>query len=294
VDSFDGIFEFVAVAQTGGFSAAAKQLNCSTSHISRQVSRLEKRLGSRLFARTTRQIKLTENGEFYFLQCQQLITGLQHANEQVSNQTYMLNGTLRVSAAGGFAESHIAPALMAFAKLHPELKVDINFNSQIVNFVEDRIDFAVRYGELNDSNLIARKLISRTMMLVASPDYLNAFGTPTHPSQLKDHRCIITNSDQWGFNINGAKRTIKITGHWRSNNTNVVLKACEQGLGIAYMPESTFTQSVKQNKLTAILTPYCLTDATSWIVYQNKQFMPLRARLAIDFLLQYFANWDET
>ncbi|KPV95874.1 HTH-type transcriptional regulator DmlR [Pseudoalteromonas sp. P1-9] len=291
MDSFEGIFEFVAVAESGGFSAAAKKLGCSTSHISRQVSRLEERLGSRLLARTTRQISLTENGEFYYQQCKYLVHGLQQANEQVTQQQYQLNGTLRVSAAGGFAENFVAPALMTFAKNHPELSIDIDFNSRMVNFIEDGIDFAIRYGELHDSNLIARKLISRSMMLVASPEYLAKYGTPNHPNQLKSHRCILANSDHWTFNIDGIKQSIKVSGNWQSNNSNVVLDACEQGLGIAYMPDSTFTKSIKQNKLVPILVPYCISGATSWIVYQNKQFMPLRARLAIDYLLEYFAKW---
>lgn len=291
MDSFEGIFEFVAVAESGGFSATAKKLGCSTSHISRQVSRLEERLGSRLLARTTRQISLTENGEFYYQQCKYLVNGLQQANEQVTQQQYQLNGTLRVSAAGGFAENFVAPALMTFAKDHPELSIDIDFNSRMVNFIEDGIDFAIRYGELNDSNLIARKLISRSMMLVASPDYLAKYGTPNHPNQLKSHRCILANSDHWTFNIDGIKQSIKVSGNWQSNNSNVVLDACEQGLGIAYMPDSTFTKSIKQKKLVPILAPYCITGATSWIVYQNKQFMPLRARLAIDYLLEHFAKW---
>ena len=291
MDSFEGIFEFLAVSESGGFSAAAKKLNCSTSHVSRQVSRLEERLGSRLLARTTRQISLTENGEFYYQQCKQLVIGLQQANEQLSQQQYQLSGTLRVSAAGGFAESYIAPALMEFAKQHPELNIEIDFNSRLVNFVEDGIDFAIRYGELNDSNLIARKLISRSMMVVANPEYLKTYGIPNHPNQLKSHRCIIANNDQWAFNINGTKQSVKVTGNWRSNNANVVREACEQGLGIAYMPESTFTESIEQQKLVPLLDSYCIKGATSWIVYQNKQFMPLRARLAIDFLLERFAKW---
>ncbi|KZN48570.1 LysR family transcriptional regulator [Pseudoalteromonas luteoviolacea CPMOR-2] len=292
MDSFEGIFEFVAVAESGGFSAAAKKLGCSTSHISRQVARLEKRTGSVLFARTTRQINLTENGAFYYQQCKQLVTGLQQANERLNQQQFDLSGTLKVSAAGAFAERYIAPALMEFAAQHPELNIEIDFNSRMVNFVEDGIDFAIRYGELNDSNLIARKLISRSMMVVASPSYLDAHGTPNHPNQLKSHRCIIANNDHWTFNIDDTKQSIKVTGNWRSNNANVVLEACKQGLGIAYMPQSTFTESLAQKSLVPILEPYCISGATSWIVYQNKQFMPLRARLAIDFLLARFSSWD--
>jgi DNA-binding transcriptional LysR family regulator len=291
MDSFDGIFEFVAVAQSGSFSSAAKKLGCSTSHVSRQISRLEKRIGCILFARSTRQINLTENGTFYYQQCKQLVTGLQQANERLDQQQFNLSGTLKVSAAGGFAESYIAPALMEFAKQHAELTIDIDFNSRMVNFVEDGVDFAIRYGELTDSNLIARKLIRREMTAVASPYYLKKFGTPTHPAQLKHHRCIIANNDHWVFNIDGTKQTIKVTGNWRSNNSNVVLQACEQGFGIAYMPHSTFSDSIQRGELVPILNDFSISGATSWIVYQNKQFMPLRARLAIDFLVEKFAHW---
>lgn len=290
MESFDGIFEFVAVAETGGFSAAAKQLGCSTSHVSRQVSRLEHRLGCVLLARTTRQINLTENGAFYYQQGKQLITGLQQANERLNQQQFNLNGTLRVSAAGGFAEKQVAPALMRFAKRHPELTIDIDFNSRMVNFVEDGIDFAIRYGQLTDSNLIARKLVSRSMRLVASPEYLAHHSVPNHPNQLKNHKCIIANNDHWSFSLDGTVQSIKVSGSWRSNNSNVVVEAAEQGLGLAYLPESTFAESIKNKRLVPLLEDYSVKGATSWIVYQNKQFMPLRVRLAIDYLLDTFSQ----
>jgi len=292
MESFEGIIEFVAVAESHGFSAAARQLGCSTSHISRQVARLEERVGCALLARSTRQVNLTENGTAYYHQCKELVIGLQQANEQVNQQQLQLNGTLRVSAAGGFAEHFVAPALMAFAQQHPQLTVEIDFNSRMVNFVEDEVDFAVRYGELADSSLIARKLISRPMMAAASPEYLKQNGTPSHPNQLKNHSCIISNNDHWLFNIAGNQKSIKVRGRWRSNNANVVANACEQGLGIAYMPKSTFKDGIKNNKLVGILEPFWGTGASSWIVYKNRHFQPLRARLAIDFLISNFSDWD--
>ncbi len=294
MESFEGIIEFVAVAESRGFSAAAKQLGCSTSHVSRQVARLEERLGCALLARSTRQVNLTENGTDYYHQCKELVIGLQQANEQVNQQQLQLNGTLRVSAAGGFAEHFVAPALMTFAQQHPQLTVEIDFNSRMVNFVDDEVDFAVRYGELADSSLIARKLISRPMMAAASPEYLKQYGTPTHPNQLKNHSCIISNNDHWLFAVDGNQKNIRVRGRWRSNNANVVANACEQGLGIAYMPKSTFNEGIKSNKLVAILEPFWGKGASSWIVYKNRHFQPLRARLAIDFLLTHFSNWNET
>ncbi|MFA0085794.1 LysR family transcriptional regulator [Vibrio sp. 10N.261.51.F12] len=294
MDSFEGINEFVAVAESQGFSAAAKQLGCSTSHVSRQVSRLEERLGTALFARSTRLVSLTQTGQAYYQHCKDLVVGLQQANEQVSSQQIQLNGTLRVSAAGAFAEKYVAPALMEFAKQYPDLTIDMDFNSRMVNFIEDGIDFAIRYGKLSDSGLVARKLLDRPMASVASPAYLAAHGIPQHPQQLKRHSCIVANNDHWTFTHEGEPlEAIRVQGRWKSNNAEAVVKACEQGLGIAYMPKSTFTNSIDDGLLVPVLQPYWGKGLSSWIVYQNRRFLPMRARLAIDYLLEHFSQWQE-
>ncbi|MGK0445392.1 MAG: DNA-binding transcriptional LysR family regulator [Bermanella sp.] len=293
MDSFEGIIEFVAVAESQGFSAAAKQLGVSTSHVSRQVSRLEERLGSALLARTTRLVSLTESGLLYYQQCKELVNGLQQANEQVSLEQLQLSGTLRVSAAGAFAEQFVAPVLMEFAKLHPELSIDMDFNSRMVNFVEDGIDFSIRYGQLQDSGLVARKLLDRPMMAAASPRYLQEYGSPAHPKELKQHSCLISNNEHWRFDDNGKELNLKVHGRWRSNNAHAVVKACEQSLGIAYMPKSSFLQSIELGILTPLLQNYWSSGASSWIVYKNRRFLPLRARLAIEYLLEHFKNWRE-
>lgn len=299
MDSFEGIVEFIAVAETHGFSAAARQLGHSTSHVSRQIARLETRLGCALFARTTRSVSLTQAGQRYFQQCKNLLVGLQQANEQVINQQLELSGTLRVSAAGAFAEQYIAPVLIEFASQHPELTIDMDFNSRMVNFVEDGIDFAIRFGALQDSGLVARKLANRNMMAVASPDYLQQYGLPNHPRDLKHHSCIISNKDHWLFHdADSASEpereiNVKVQGRWRSNNVPAVIAACEQHLGIGYLPKSSFINALAKGSVVPILQPYWSSGLTSWIVYQNRRFLPMRARLAIDHLLTHFADWQE-
>lgn len=293
MDSFEGITEFVAVAEKQSFTAAAKQLGCSTSHVSRQLARLEDRIGCALLARTTRMISLTTAGALYYQQCKELVLGLQQANEQVNSHQYQLNGTLRVSAAGTFAEMHVVPALIEFAKNHPDLTVDVNFNSRIINLVEDGFDFVIRYGKLSDSGLIARKLVNRSMMAVASPEYLAKHGAPKKPEHLKRHSCIISNNDNWSFQHLAENINVKVTGNFHSNNAHAVVNACQQGLGIAYLPKSNFIDALNAGSLTPLLEPYWNKNISSWIVYQNRQFLPTRARIAIEFLLEYFANWQE-
>ncbi|MFA0568879.1 LysR family transcriptional regulator [Vibrio gallaecicus] len=291
MNNFDGIIEFVAVAESQGFSAAAKQLGCSTSHVSRQVSRLEERLGTVLLARSTRLVNLTDAGQLYYQQCRELVNGLQQANEGLNLQQVTLSGTLRVSAAGAFAEEHVAPALMEFAKSYPELTIEMDFNSRMVNFIEDGIDFAIRYGALKDSGLVARKLVDRPMAAVASQEYLTRHGEPTHPNQLKQHSCIIANNDHWLFENGQSTISTRVHGRWKSNNSNAVISACERGLGIAYMPKSSLAKGLNSGLLTPVLQDFWGKGNSSWIVYQNQRFLPLRARLAIDYLVAHFSGW---
>ena len=293
MDDFEGIIAFVAVAECGGFSSAAKRLACSTSHVSRQVAALEARINAALLVRTTRQVSLTDSGERYYHHCKELVDGLQLANEEITSQQVTLSGVLRVSLAGGFAENYVAPTLVTFAKQHPELRVSLDFNSRVVNFVEEGIDFSIRYGELSDSNLVARRLVKRPMIAAASLEYLATYGTPKHPTDLKQHKCIVTVNDQWRFEYAGQLEVIRVNNTWRSNNSNVALEACEQGLGIAYMPRSSFKEAIRDGKVQPILEPYWSRGSNTWIVYPNRRFMPLRARMAINFLLQHFADWDE-
>jgi len=293
MDSFEGINEFVAVAEKEGFSAAARQLGCSTSHVSRQVARLEERLGCTLVARTTRLISLTKEGTQYYQQCKALVIGLQQANEQISSRQYQLSGSLKVSAAGPFAEAHVVPALIEFAKEHPQLTVAIDFNSRMINFVEEGFDFVIRYGQLSDSGLIARKLVDRSMMAAASPEYLKNNGTPQSPDQLKKHNCIISNNEHWSFDVDGVATSIKVSGKFQCNNAHALLKACESGLGIVYLPRSSFADLIEEGKLVPVLEPYWNTNISSWIVYKNRRFLPMRARLAIEYLLEHFADWQE-
>lgn len=293
MENFEGIIEFVTVAESEGFSAAARQLGCSTSHVSRQIAKLEKRLGCALFARTTRLVSLTSTGQNYYHQCRELVTGLQLANEQINTQQLQVMGTLRVSAAGTFAEQFVAPVLMEFAELHSELSIEMDFNSRMVNFVEDGIDFAIRYGKLADSGLVARKLLDRPMMAAASNDYLRRYGIPKQPNELSKHSCIIANDDHWLFEDENGVDNVKVHGRWRSNNAHAVVKACESGLGIAYMPRINFLESIALGTLTPVLQSYWSKGSSSWIVYQNRRFLPIRARLAIDHLIRHFAEWKE-
>ncbi|GAC26677.1 transcriptional regulator, LysR family protein [Paraglaciecola mesophila KMM 241] len=291
--SFNGIIEFVAVAETHGFSAAARKLGVNVSHISRKVAALEKELGVSLLARSTRTVRLTDAGQAYFARCQELVYGLQEANETVLDKQVELSGVLKVSAAGEFAEQHIAPLLIEFGQLHPKLTIEMDFNSQMVNFVDDAFDFSIRYGPMKDSSLIARKLTNRSLVAAASEHYLDANGTPAHPKDLTSHQCLMTNNSTWFFDNQGKPLEVKLDPRCRSNSVRSVVLACERGLGIAYLPRSSFGNALKGGSVVPVLEPFWNREIATWIVYANRNFLPAKARLAINFLLEKFEHWQE-
>lgn len=290
---FDGIQEFLAVGNTEGFSSAARRLDVSVSHVSRQISALEKRLGVRLVARTTRKVKLTDAGKEYYRRCIDIAEGMEEANRVTADNTAKIEGRLRISAGGEFASQYIVPALAEFAIKNPGLSIDLDFNSRNVNFIDDGFDFAIRYGNLTDPSVVARKLLTRTLVAAASPSYLKEFGTPKHPKDLVNHNCLIANSDIWKFKTSKGLLDVQVSGKWKSNSGSSIVQACTQGLGIAYMPKSSFRNSLKSKKLEAILNPYWTKEVATWIVYPDRHFVPLRARRAIGYLLEYFENWEE-
>ena len=285
---FDGITEFIAVSETQGFTAAARQLGVSTSHVSRRIADLESRLGLALVARTTRQVKLTNAGIIYYERCVDLVNGIDQANEIVTAGQIELSGVLRVTAAGEFAEKEVIPALLEFIGQHPNLNLELDYNSRVVNFVEENFDFAVRFGSLPDSNLIARKLADHNYIAAASPAYIEQYGQPDVPQDLVAHSCILTTYSRWPFQDGENCIEVPVQGKVKANSVRTVISACKAGLGIAYMPKTSFGDAFDNGELVPVLDGYWKNRGATWIVYANRKYLPARARLAIDFLMLKF------
>lgn len=290
---WDGVAEFVAVVDAASFSAAAKRLGVSTSYVSRQVAALEARLGIRLLARSTRKVRLTDTGAEYYRRCAELGAGLEEANQVVIGETAEVVGRIRVSAAGAFAERYVAPILAEFAAQHPNVQIDMDFNSRNINLIDEGFDFAVRYGVLEDSSLMARQLTGRTLVACASPDYLKCQGTPADPEELREHACLRSNQDRWRFSYPDGHRLIRISGPWISNNGPALAAAAVRGLGIVYSPRVNLADDLETGKLLPILQDFWDRDRVTWIVYPNRRHLPLRVRRVIDFLINHFRDQSD-
>ncbi len=283
---WDGIEEFLAVVDAGGFTAAAMRLNVSASHVSRQVARLEDRLGVKLLARTTRSVRLTDEGADYHARVADLAAGIGEANQAAAGARAELVGRIRVSAAGPLAEQRVAPVLARFALDNPGVKVEMDFNSRMINLIEEGFDFAIRYGVLAESGLVARRLAKRTMVCAASPAYLAKHGTPRHPGELRNHACLITNNDRWTFADpeTGKPIDVRVRGPWRAINPHAIRVAALEGLGVMYAPRIFLGDS--EDRLTPLLQGYEDRSRATWIVYPERRHLPLRVRRAMDFVIR--------
>ena len=284
---WEGIQEFMMVVEAGSFTAAAKRLGVSSAHVSRQVARLEDRVNVKLFARSTRVVRLTDAGSDYYRKIADLTAGMEEANQAAAGADALLAGRIRVSAAGTFAKSNVARTLARFAAEHPRVTIEMDFNSRFVDLIDQGFDFAVRYGVLTHSGLIVRKLSSRKMVCVASPTYLAQHGTPSEPSQLKGHACLIMNSDRWTFIHPDTTEPldIRVSGPWRANSGHATRMAAIEGLGISYAPLENLQNAIESGDLKPILEGYEDRSRSSWLVYPERRHLPVRVRRAMDYLV---------
>lgn len=287
---WQGLEEFIQVVEQGSFTKAGKILDLSTSHISRQITQLETRLGTRLINRTTRKISLTDAGHQYIISLKKIRQALNDATEHLQGTQQAPQGLIRLTGAGDFVANQIAPILVQFIKHHPLINIEISFNDRNVNLIEEGFDLAIRFGRMQDSNLIARPLCTRHMSLVATPNYLNKFGKPKSPEQLINHNCLTAVTNRWRFEVDGKIKEIKVQGNWRSNNSDAIKQACCADLGIAHLAKDLVQSEVNKGQLIYLLDEFQVSDNKTWLVYPKKDLIAHRVRLLIDFLLEKLNN----
>lgn len=283
---------FLKVAESLSFSAAAKKLGTSKSYVSKAIARLEAELGASLFSRSTRKMHLTHIGEEFLQKAKASVQSLETAKKNVLSHSSSPQGHLRVTVAGVFGEKFIAPVAIAMAKKYPDLKVDLDFSSQIVNLIEEGFDVAIRFGELKDSALKAQKMGSRREFFCASPEYLKNHQQPLNsPSDLSQHRCLGIPSS-WIFVRNGKNNRLPLVSNFRSNNPHVLLKAALAGLGIVRLPGSYVAEDIKKGNLVVILEKYTEQKKDIWAVSPPQSAKNVNVRIFITEVKKMLQSQD--
>ncbi|MYN08730.1 LysR family transcriptional regulator [Pseudoduganella aquatica] len=286
---------FVLLAKLGSLSATARELAITPPAATKRLMLMEQRLGVRLVNRTTRRVSLTSEGETYLAQATQILADIRAMEESVSSSRAAPKGLLRVNATLGFGRTAIAPLVSAFAQAYPEVDVQLQLTDRAINLVEEAYDLGIRFGELPDTRLSARKIMSNRRFLCASPAYLKRAGAPAAPQDLAQHRCILhrQNDDAyatWRLSKGRKTESVKVRGGLSSNDGDVVLGWALDGHGILLRSEWDLAKYLDSGRLQVVLPDYALPSADLYAYYPSRQHQPAKLRAFIDFLAAQFKS----
>lgn len=277
--SWDGIEEFVAVANAGSFVGGARILGVSTAHVSRSISRLEARVHTQIFVRTTRSVRLTATGQTLLDHCRRIILERDEAFAMVG-ESGEPRGELRVTCAAAIGERFLSPIILRFCERYPEISVVLELSNRLVDLVGEGFDLAIRTGTLADSRLVATRIASRNYYVCASSDYLAKRGKPRHVSELGDHDCVAGPATTWHFKVNGQDYFHRPHGRWRCNSAPAALDATLAGMGISQLPEFYVLPHINSGKLQPILDEFRPSEEPIWAVYpQRRLLLPKISRM---------------
>jgi len=281
------------VAESGQFAAAARRLGLSTSQVSRQVARLEERLQTRLFYRSTRRVALTEAGQTFLQHCRRLQDAREEALRAVGDLNDEPKGLLRMTCAVAYGERFIVPLVNDFMARHPQLRVEIELSNQTLDLLHGGLDLAIRLGRLQDSRLVAKRLAPRVMHLCASPAYLERYGRPHSLSELARHNCLIGSSEHWNFQQDGRELSLRVQGNWRCNSGEAVLDAALRGFGLCQLPDYYVQPHLRSGALIDLLPQQRPPHTAVWALYPQQRHLSPKVRLLVALLKEELARRPE-
>ncbi|NNJ15126.1 LysR family transcriptional regulator [Pseudomonas putida CSV86] len=284
---------FIQLVRLGSLAATARELNLTPPAVSKRLAQLEQRLGVRLLNRTTRSISLTAEGELYLVNAQRIVGEIEEMERQVSSSRAEPKGLLRVNAPLGFGRTHVGPAISSFVQRHPEVEVQLQLTDRPINLPDDAIDVAIRFGDLPDSRLIARKIASNRRRLCAAPAYLARCGTPETPRDLANHHCIVLRQNDaafgsWRLSRGKQAESVKVRGGLSTNDGEVALNWALEGHGILMRAEWNLARYLRSGELVEVLGDYETPPADIYAVYLERLNLSAKVSFFIEHLRAFF------
>jgi DNA-binding transcriptional LysR family regulator len=294
MDRLTSLTAFVRVVDAGGFSAAGRRLNMSTTMVSNHVQALEDRLGARLLNRTTRKVSLTEVGRAYYDRCIQILADIEQADDIAGALQSTPRGTLRLYTATHIVP-FVAPVVAEFLAKYSDVKVDLNMGERSVDVIDEGFDVAVRMTPPPDSSLITRNLATWRHVLCCSPGYLEKHGRPQQLSDLSGHNCVrhvnYPFDDEWRFvDRKGASASVRISGNLISNSGDMTRTAGLQGVGVCLAPGFLIHDDLDEGRLVRLLPEYRPVELSMNAVYPHRHHLSAKVRTFIDMLVQHSAE----
>ena len=287
---WDGISEFVYVAEYESFTKAAKKIGISTAQVSRQVSALEQRLNIKLLYRTTRKVSLTEEGRVFYQHCRGVLDGLDAAEQAVTNLQSKPQGMIKLTTPVTYGEQQLMPLVNDFMVQYDDIEVTALLSNQQLDLVEDSYDLAIRIGKLRDSTMMAKKLSSRTNFVCASPSYIEKYGIPHSLTELGQHNCLLGTLDYWHFKESGKEKNIRVAGRVRYNSGYSLVDAAIKGLGIVQLPDYYVQKHLESGELVSLLDNFREPEEGIWAVYTHNRHLSPKIRLLLDYLAAHLSK----
>ena len=294
MDRLTSLTAFVRVVDSGGFSAAGRRLNMSTTMVSNHVQALEERLGARLLNRTTRKVSLTEVGRAYYDRATQILADIEQADDIAGALQSTPRGTLRIYSATHIIP-FVAPVVAEFLKSYPDVKVDLNMGERIIDIIDEGFDVAIRLTLPPDSSLIVRSLATWRHVLCCSPSYLEKHGRLQQLSELAEHSCVrhvlYPFGDEWHFvDRKGGPATVRVSGNLITNSGEMLRKATLEGIGVSLAPGFMIQDDLEQGRLVRLLPEYRPVELSMNAVYPHRHHLSAKVRTFIDMLAHHSAE----
>jgi DNA-binding transcriptional LysR family regulator len=295
MDRVTSMTAFATVVSIGSFAGAAQRLKMSPAMVTNHVRSLEERLGARLLNRTTRKLSLTEAGRSYYDQCALILAQIEAADGSVAALTSAPRGTLRINAAT-ILTRNMAPVISAYAAAYPDVTIEFSTTDRMVDLVEEGIDVAIRFNQPPDSSLIVRRLGQFSVILCASPAYLEAYGVPREPADLSGHRCLAYTyqgfdrlTREWSLTGPEGETIVPITSHLQTNSLETLLTAAVEGRGIAMALSCIVEEGISAGRLVRVLPEHQKGEFPVIALYAHRQYMSAKVRSFVDFAAKHFA-----
>lgn len=304
----NGVSLFTALIQAGSFTETAARTGHSKSYISKEINRLEERLGVRLLNRTTRSLSLTPEGEYFLTQCTQVLDQMEEATQALGGQQQEPSGRLKVGCPVSFGLSQLRPLLPAFTRRYPKIQLELVLDDRKADIIQDGYDLVIRAStRLDDSSLIARRLFTTDSLTLASPDYLRRWGRPDSPMDLANHRVLcysnLSNPTLWHFERKAfpfnSKATepagdisVRVNPFVITNSSEMELAMTLDGEGICRLPRFYLTDELETGKLEALFPEFVNPSVEAYVIYPSRKHMSSKLRAFIEFAQDAFQGLE--
>ena len=296
IDNLPGLRTFAQVVAAGSLSAASREMDVSLAVVSKRLAQLEKELGVRLLQRTTRKQVLTEEGRLFHAEVVRILAAIDQAETVMSGRTQAITGTIKLTAPGEFGRRWIAPAVAAFQQQHSGVSIQLLFSDAVMNLLDAGVDLAIRFGGLEDSSLIARRLAPNFRVLCASAAYLKQFGVPKHPAELVHHQCILIGEQRravWRFE-GEESLSVQVAAVFTTNDGGAAHTLALEGAGIARKSIWDVGDDIASGRLIRVLPDFAISAAPLNALYPHTRHLAPRVRALVDFLIEHLGKaWSK-